>query len=176
MFDIVHNESVIKKKSQMKLLFIILRATVYVPSFILLFGWIALNIRGFDGKIGVVLPSWVISIGIIFMIFGGIIVLTCVVVFIIRGRGTPAVFDPPTEFVATGPYAYVRNPMYLGGFILLTGFGLYHTSISIVILSVLLIAPFHLFVVFVEEPSLEKLFGASYEEYRKRVNRWMPKF
>ena len=133
----------------MKLLFIILRATVYVPLFILLFGWIALNIRRFDGKIGVVLPSWVISIGIIFMIFGGIIVLTCVVVFIIRGRGTPAVFDPPTEFVATGPYAYVRNPMYLGGFILLTGFGLYHTSISIVILSVLLIAPFHLFVVLI---------------------------
>jgi len=160
----------------MKLLFIILRSIVYVPLFILLFGWIALNVRGFDRQIGVALPSWVISIGIIFMTFGGFLVLTCVAVFIIIGKGTPAVFDPPTEFVATGPYAYVRNPMYVGGFILLTGFGLYHTSISIVILSVLLIGLFHLIVVFVEEPSLEKLFGKSYGEYKKRVNRWIPKF
>jgi len=87
----------------MKLLFIILKSIVYVPLFILLFGWIALNVRGFDRQIGVVLPSWVISIGIIFMTFGGILVLTCVAVFIIREKGTPAVFDPPTEFVATGP-------------------------------------------------------------------------
>ena len=160
----------------MKLLFIILRSIVYVPLFILLFGWIALSVRGFDRQIGVVLPSWVISIGIIFMTCGGILVLICVVIFIIRGKGTPAVFDPPTEFVATGPYAYVRNPMYIGGFILLTGFGLYHTSISIVILTVLLIGLFHLFVVLVEEPNLEKLFGKSYGEYKKRVNRWIPKF
>ena len=110
------------------------------------------------------------------MAFGAILVLTCVVVFIIIGKDTPAVFDPPTEFVATGPYAYVRNPMYIGGFIILTGFGLYHTSISIVTLAVLLIVLFHLFVVLVEEPNLEKLFGKSYSEYKKRVNRWVPKF
>ena len=160
----------------MKLLFIILRAIIYVPLFILLFGWIALNVRGFDRQIGLVLPLWTRPIGIIIMAFGGILVLICITVFIIKGKGTPAVFDPPTEFVATGPYAYVRNPMYIGGFILLTGFGLYHTSISIVILSVVLIGLFHLFVVFVEEPSLEKLFGKSYLEYKKQVNRWIPKF
>ena len=160
----------------MKLLFIILRAIIYVPLFILLFGWIALNVRGFDRQIGLVLPLWTRPIGIIIMAFGGILVLICITVFIIKGKGTPAVFDPPTEFVATGPYAYVRNPMYVGGFILLTGFGLYHTSISIVILSVILIGLFHLFVVFVEEPSLEKLFGKSYLEYKKQVNRWIPKF
>ena len=160
----------------MRLFFIILRSMIYVPLFILLFGWLALNVRVYDTKLGIVLPQWVSIIGIVGMAVGSILVLLCVVFFVTRGKGTPAVFDPPTEFVAVGPYAYVRNPMYLGGFILLTGFGLYHTSISIVILSVLLIAPFHLFVVFVEEPSLEKLFGASYEEYRKRVNRWMPKF
>ncbi len=165
-----------KTRSQMKLLFIILRSIVYVPLFILLFGWIALNVRRFDRQIGVVLPSWESSIGIIFMIVGGILVLICIAIFIIRGKGTPAVFDPPTEFVATGPYTYVRNPMYIGGFILLTGFGLYHTSISIVILTVTLIGLFHLFVVFVEEPSLEKLFGKSYVEYKKRINRWVPKF
>jgi protein-S-isoprenylcysteine O-methyltransferase Ste14 len=146
----------------MKLLFIILRSIIYVPLFILLFGWIALNVRVFDQQIDISLPLWARSIGIIFMTVGGILVLICVVVFIFRGKGTPAVFDPPTEFVATGPYAYVRNPMYIGGFILLTGFGLYHSSISIIILSVILIGLFHSFVVFVEEPSLEKLFGKSY--------------
>ena len=159
----------------MKLFFIILRSIIYVPLFILFFGWIALNVRGFDRQIGALLPLWARSIGIVFMTAGGILVLTCVAVFIIRGRGTPAVFDPPTQFVATGPYAYVRNPMYIGGFILLVGFGLYHISISILILSVILLGLFHLFVVFVEEPRLEKTFGESYFEYKKQINRWIPK-
>ena len=159
----------------MKLFFIILRSIIYVPLFILFFGWIALNVRGFDRQIGALLPLWARSIGIVFMTVGGILVLTCVAVFIFRGRGTPAVFDPPTQFVATGPYAYVRNPMYIGGFILLVGFGLYHISISILILSVILLGLFHLFVVFVEEPRLEKTFGESYFEYKKQINRWIPK-
>jgi protein-S-isoprenylcysteine O-methyltransferase Ste14 len=65
--------------------------------------------------------------------------------------------------------------MYIGGFILLVGFGLYHTSLSILILSVILIGFFHLFVVFVEEPGLERLFGKSYVEYKNNLNRWIPK-
>ena len=160
----------------MKQFFIFFRSLIYVPLFILLFGWIALNVRVFDTKFGIILPLWTRSIGIVFMIVGGILVLICVGVFIIRGKGTPAIFDPPAEFVATGPYAYVRNPMYIGGFILLVGFGLFHNSISILVLSVILIGFFHLFVVFVEEPRLEKLFGKSYVEYKKHINRWMPKF
>src|SRR3990172_2750465 len=112
-------------------------------------------------------------VGIVLMILGGILCLICILVFIIRGKGTPAVFDPPTEFVAIGPYKYVRNPMYIGGHILLLGFGLYHNSISILILSVVLMFLFHLFVVFVEEPGLEQRFGESYLKYKKDVKRWM---
>ena len=52
----------------MKLLFIILRSIIYVPLFILLFGWIALNVRGYDRQIGLVLPLWTRPIGIIIMI------------------------------------------------------------------------------------------------------------
>lgn len=154
----------------------ILRSIIYVPSFILFFGWIADRVRAFDPKIGVILPLWTRPAGILFMIVGGILVLTCVVVFIIRGKGTPAAFDPPTEFVATGPYAYVRNPMYIGGFILLVGFGLYRNSLSILILSVILIVIFHLFVLFFEEPILERQFGKSYVEYKNHINRWIPKW
>lgn len=32
----------------------------------------------------------------------------------LAGKGTPAPFDPPQEFVAKGLYHFVRNPMYGG--------------------------------------------------------------
>lgn len=158
----------------MKLFFIILRSMIYVPLFILLFGWLALKVRVYDKELGIILPQWASIIGIVSMAIGFILVLLCVIFFVTRGKGTPAVFDPPTEFVATGPYAYVRNPMYIGGFILLVGFGLYHLSLSILILAVILIVVFHFFVLTVEEPNLERLFGKSYLDYKKKINRWLP--
>lgn len=159
----------------MKLFFIILRSIIYVPVFILFFGWLALNVRVYDSSLGVILPQWASIVGIFVMALGAILVLICVTVFAVRGKGTPAVFDPPLEFVAIGPYAYVRNPMYIGGFILLVGFGLYHSSLSILILAIILIIIFHFFVFAVEEPNLERLFGKSYLEYKKKINRWLPK-
>ena len=158
----------------MKLFFTTLRSIIYVPLFILFFRWLALNVRGYDSRIGVTLPQWFAIIGIVAMVMGGILVIICVLVFIIRGKGTPTVFDPPTQFVATGPYAYVRNPMYIGGFILLIGFGLYHTSMSILILALVLLVVFHFFILLVEEPNLERLFGKSYLDYKKKINRWIP--
>ncbi|MBD0333117.1 MAG: hypothetical protein ICV66_10710, partial [Chitinophagaceae bacterium] len=89
----------------MNLLFRVIRSIIYVPLFILAFGWLALRVRVFDVKIGITPPLWTRPVGIVFMLLGGMLVLACVVVFIIRGKGTPAAFDPPREFVATGPYA-----------------------------------------------------------------------
>ena len=159
----------------MKLLFRIFRSVIYVSLFIIAFGWIALQFRVYDPGIGMVMPSWTTAPGIVLMVVGIVLVLICAATFVYIGKGTPAVFDPPTEFVATGPYGYVRNPMYLGGFILLAGFALYHHSISILFLLVSFFLIFHLFVVFVEEPTLTKQFGKSYLDYRKKVNRWIPK-
>jgi protein-S-isoprenylcysteine O-methyltransferase Ste14 len=140
-----------------------------------LFGWLALGLRVFDSRLGVILPSWVVSAGIILMVLGGMLVLFCITTFVFIGKGTPAVFDPPREFVAVGPYAYVRNPMYIGGFILIIGFGLYHTSVSMLIFCVVLAVIFHFFVLFVEEPILERKFGESYLAYKRNVHRWFPK-
>src|ERR1700741_2672388 len=122
----------------MNLFFRIFRSIIYVPLFILFFGWIAERLRVYDPQIGITLPAWTNTVGIICMAAGSILVLACVSVFIVLGKGTPAFFDAPTEFVATGPYKYVRNPMYIGGFILLLGFGLYRDSITILIYLIVL--------------------------------------
>ena len=159
----------------MQTFLIALRTLIYVTGFMFFFGWVALGVRAYDQTIGVVLPAWARVVGIIVMITGSVLLLICVGVFVARGHGTPAIFDPPREFVALGPYKYVRNPMYVGGFILLSGFGLYHHSVSILALTLLLAFLFHMFVLWVEEPGLEQRFGSSYRAYKNSVNRWLPK-
>ena len=66
--------------------------------------------------------------------------------------------------------------MYIGGWFVLAGFGLYEESISILLFSLVWLVIFHLFVVLVEEPGLMKRFGESYVEYKKSVNRWVPRW
>jgi protein-S-isoprenylcysteine O-methyltransferase Ste14 len=66
--------------------------------------------------------------------------------------------------------------MYIGGLMLLLGFGLYLRSISMLLLAFLLFALVHLFVVLYEEPTLTRRFGSSYQEYFRTVRRWIPRW
>jgi len=159
----------------MKTLFLTLRSIIYMTGFLLLFGWIALSVRVFDPHIGISLPAGARIPGIILAALGAILGLACAGVFIIRGRGTPAIFDAPRAFVAVGPYRYVRNPMYIGGLMLLVGMAFYIGSAAILLLALLLACLVHLFVLFYEEPTLMRQFGRSYEEYLRSVRRWIPR-
>ncbi len=156
----------------MKTLFIALRSLIYMTGFFALWGWAALSVRVFDPLLGIALPGWAGAAGIVLMLPGAVLGLWCVGEFIARGRGTPAPFDAPRQFVAAGPYRFVRNPMYVGGVTLLAGFGLYARSISILILAVALFLAAHLFVICYEEPTLRKQFGATYDAYCRDVHRW----
>ncbi|MFN2492291.1 MAG: isoprenylcysteine carboxylmethyltransferase family protein [Pyrinomonadaceae bacterium] len=159
----------------MRTFFLALRALTYMIAFVLLFGWIALGVRAYDHRFGIVLPASLQSFALVLMALGGMLVMACGAVFVITGRGTPAPFDPPREFVALGPYRYVRNPIYIGGFVLIMGFGLYQRSVAILLLSLLLLFLTHPLVVYVEEPQLEKRFARTYLEYKNAVNRWIPR-
>ncbi|HEU0274989.1 MAG TPA: isoprenylcysteine carboxylmethyltransferase family protein [Candidatus Udaeobacter sp.] len=156
--------------------FAALRTVCYMAGFILLFGWLALRVQPWDESLKIPLPAWSKVVGMVAVTLGVLIVSACAAVFVARGRGTPAIFDPPRKFVATGPYKFVRNPMYIGGSILLIGFGLYRQSLAILLYSVVIILLFHLYVIFIEEPGLESRFGKSYFAYKQSVNRWLPKF
>ena len=158
------------------MLFAALRTAVYVTGFLLLFTWIALRVRVFDPVWGVAIPGGALTkaAGIILMIPGGLLVLTCIGLFVVRGKGTPALFDAPREFVVTGPYRYVRNPMYIGGWILLVGFASFEHSVSIPFFAAVLIPIANLLVTFHEEPRLQRLFAGSYQQYCRDVRRWIP--
>lgn len=151
------------------------RAAVYGSVFLLLWAWIALRARPLDSFLAGPLGAWSRPVGIAFMAGGGLLALVCAGLFVSKGRGTPAPFDPPRAFVAVGPYRWVRNPMYLGGLLLLLGFGLWHRSPAMAAITALVWALVHAFVVLVEEPGLVRRFGEDYEAYRRRVRRWVPR-
>lgn len=112
-------------------------------------------------------PLWII---------GGVILLWSFWNFLIEGRGTPAPLDPPKELVAVGFYRYVRNPMYVGVLVILIGHFLWSQNVWLIVYTVVAFLIVHLFVTLYEEPTLKRKFGAGYEEYLKKVPRWIPKF
>jgi protein-S-isoprenylcysteine O-methyltransferase Ste14 len=158
----------------MKTLFDGIRAVIYAAGFVAVFWWIALDVRVLDQDIGGPLPQWTEIPGIVLMMLGGGLAFVCLAVFVLRGRGTAAPFDPPMQFVAVGPYRFIRNPMYIGGLAALFGFGLYLRSLSVLVFAVVVSVVLQFFVVYFEEWDLERRFGASYLEYKNSVNRWLP--
>ncbi|MGH2568515.1 MAG: methyltransferase family protein [Bacteroidota bacterium] len=156
-------------------LFTALRALLYASAFAYLWGYLALGVRRYDEEIGFSLPASSSQAGIALMVVGGLIALSCVATFVVRGDGTPAPFDAPRQLVVRGPYRYVRNPMYIGAAVVLVGFGLVHQSFSMALFALLFLLVAHVFVIFYEEPSLENSFGESYVDYKNRVHRWIPK-
>jgi protein-S-isoprenylcysteine O-methyltransferase Ste14 len=98
----------------------------------------------------------------------------CVWDFASRGRGTPAPIDPPRTLVVSGPYRYVRNPMYCGVLLVLVGQVLFFASRPLLLYALAWLGVVHLFVVLYEEPALRRRFDGSYEHYREAVRRWIP--
>jgi protein-S-isoprenylcysteine O-methyltransferase Ste14 len=159
----------------MKTLFIALRAAIFAAGFIFLWGWVALRLHyRYDSTLGFAWLGGARSLGIALMAAGGALAFACVAAFVARGEGTPAPFDPPRKFVATGPYKFVRNPMYIGGFSVLLGFGLYEQSLTILLFALPWLLCAHLFVILYEEPHLRGTFGTTYDDYCQSVRRWLP--
>ena len=107
---------------------------------------------------------------------GGSILLWSFWNFLHEGRGTPAPIDPPKELVATGFYRYVRNPMYVAIFLMLLGHFLWFGFLWLIVYLVITFLIVHLFVTLYEEPTLKRKFGASYQEYLRKVPRWIPRW
>jgi protein-S-isoprenylcysteine O-methyltransferase Ste14 len=158
-----------------KRLAVLLRGALLASLFVALWVWLAALVRRFDPLIGAAPPAWLRPVGWLLAASGLALGMVCVALFLTTGRGTPAPFDPPKVFVASGPYRYVRNPMYVGAVLALLGGGLAVGSLAILILAALFWGLAHAMVVLNEEPALERRFGESFAGYRSRVRRWWPR-
>lgn len=146
----------------------ILSAALFGTTLCLLLPWlIARYTSNFMAELG----AWR-YIGFLPLAVGIFICLWCVAKLITEGQGTSAPFYPTRKLVVRGMYRYSRNPMYIGGVMLLIGEAIIGASPLLLVYALALGVAAHLFVVYYEEPSLARRFGEEYREYLKHSPRW----
>lgn len=138
--------------------------TVLIPFLILYYSrtellpgrWTALNVAG-----------------AVVMVAGTCILLNCVLRFATEGKGTISPIDPTKKLVIRGLYKYSRNPMYVGVMFIMIGEAVFIWSLALAIYAAIVFAAFNLFIVLHEEPRCRREFGSEYEDYYRRVRRWL---
>jgi protein-S-isoprenylcysteine O-methyltransferase Ste14 len=116
-----------------------------------------------------------LAAGVLLIALGAAGYLWCALDFAFAGHGTPAPIDPPKALVVRGLYRYARNPMYISVLLVLFGESVLLRSWTLCRYALIVWAGFHFFVLLYEEPTLRDKFGASYDDYCKRVSRWLPR-
>jgi protein-S-isoprenylcysteine O-methyltransferase Ste14 len=104
-------------------------------------------------------------------ILGLALVLAAVLVFgshrVVTGE------ERPDHVIDTGPFRYVRHPLYLAALLAYIGAAVSSASL----LSLALLVPVFVFYDYIaryEERVLEVRFGAAYRDYEARTGRWLP--
>lgn len=141
-------------------------------------GWLIRFLRPLDAALKIELPIWVEVPGIIMVLVGAAGVLVCGAILSRCGIGTlrGEEWHLPRDFLAWGPFRFVRNPMSLSAVVLLLGIALWYRSGVAVAVAAVLFLLFHAVIVWIEEPGLERRFGESYREYKRNVPRWLPRW
>lgn len=90
----------------------------------------------------------------------------------------PISLNAPVKLVKRGPYAYVRNPLYLAIAAILAGVSTLYGAwaVSDLVRAAIVALCVHLMVVGLEEPATRKRLGAEYDEYCRLVPRWIPRW
>jgi len=93
-------------------------------------------------------------------------------------RQAKTALDPTTpekasSVVTNGIFSYTRNPMYLGLTAVLVGWAVWLSVPWVLLGPVTLMLYLTRFQIIPEERIMSSKFGRNYDEYRKRVRRWL---
>lgn len=112
-------------------------------------------------------------LGLVLVALGTFGLLWCVRDFYVSGKGTLAPWAPPQHLVVVGLYRYSRNPMYVSVALILLGWAAAYRSAALLIYALAVVVAFHFRVVLGEEPWLARAHGAAWQQYMRRVRRWI---
>ena len=79
------------------------------------------------------------------------------------------------RLVTYGIFAWMRNPLYVGNFLIWIGFIVISDVLWFIPVAILLFAVEYTLIVRYEEGVLESIFGAEYLAYKHRTSRWLPR-
>lgn len=82
-------------------------------------------------------------------------------------------YGEPAQFVSVMPYTFTRNPMYVGLTALLLGFAVFFASPVMLLAPIVFAVVIDRMVIPREEQTMERTFGESYLDYKRRVRRWL---
>lgn len=80
----------------------------------------------------------------------------------------------PDELIIRGPYRFVRHPIVVGLTLILFGESLVFQSVMPFLWWLVMAVPGIPFILFVEEPRLERKFGDAYRRYKMAVRAFIP--
>lgn len=118
---------------------------------------------------------WRAAIGLVPIGAGLALAYRTISLFARVGDGTLAPWDPPRRLVVDGPYRRWRHPMISGVALILAGEAIVLWTLPMLIWLAVFVAVNAVYLPLVEEPRLVRRFGADYEEYRRRVPRFLPR-
>lgn len=90
------------------------------------------------------------------------------------GRGVTSTALQTVRLATSGPYAYVRHPVHVAHFLIALGFVVLAENWPGIIVMPAALGVLYRIVIPVEEAFLRERFGPAYEEYSRRVPRWLP--
>lgn len=122
------------------------------------------------------LPYWGIAQAAgVLLILAGLVPLVGAFIEFARARGAPTPITPTQHLVVDGFNRYVRNPMYVGLGMVILGETLLFGQPRLLWWLAGVIVVTMVFVRWYEEPAMRRLFGETYEEYRRNVPAWIPR-
>jgi protein-S-isoprenylcysteine O-methyltransferase Ste14 len=125
---------------------------------------------------GTTRPATMVVAGAVVAAAGCAVLLQSFAHFALEGLGTPAPPAPTAQLVISGPYRYVRNPMYLALQAIIIGQVLLLDRPALLYYAVFVLAVTIAFVRLYEEPALSRRYGEQYAAYRRAVPGWLPRW
>ncbi len=132
---------------------------------------IGIILFGYVFKIGILKNSWVT----VFRVIGTLLIISGIIIWFIGAMRSDMDDHIESNKLKTGGiYAWVRNPMYSGWWIAFAGITLMWHNAYMLVLPVINWIVMTVTLICSEEKWLLDLYGADYENYKLKVNRFIP--